>query len=216
MGKRTHRWSPPQPDRTKHPEPRDPRVVFGDPEMLMCIWPECVREATPWLRFRMCEAHGREVADMVTRWDDPPGVMATIEKNDQTRAENTRKINAGERVDTTTRHLVPGWIYYALIDGLIKIGFAKDVPSRMRQYPPTAQLLAVEPGTLQVERTRHQHFGQHLAKGREWFADVPELREWISTVVTEYGSAAQHAHTWGREAKRPTVAGKRQRRGYAI
>lgn len=214
MGKRTHRWNPPHVDRT--PATRDPRSIFGNPEGLMCIWPECLQQATPWLRFRMCEEHGREIHGMVARHDDPPMVREVLEKRQQTIDENARKINAGERVDATNRLLVPGWVYYALIDGLIKIGYARSVPDRMRQYPPTAQLLAAEPGTLQLERARHQHFGHTLAKGREWFTDTPDLRDWIDTVISEYGTVDDLKPRWGREEKRPTVASKRHHRGYAI
>lgn len=215
MGKRTHRWNPPH-KRPEQLQVQDPRLDARNPESWMCLWPECLDHGAIWLGWRMCEKHGREIHEMVQRHDCPPIVRESIERRERAHEDNSSKINAGERVDTARRDLIPGWVYYVLIDGLIKIGYAKSVPARMRAYPPTAQLLAVEPGTLQVERARHQHFGHHLAKGREWFADTPDLRAWIDTVVTEYGTADDFQARWGREEKRPTVAGKRQRRGYAI
>lgn len=209
MGKRTHRWVVP------HAEPAKQSPSKGMGSDQRCVWPECDGYVDARWNIHLCYEHVNHVRNVFDDYERETKERDNkyIAEREAVISENTRKINAGEKVDATRRDLVPGWVYYALIDGLIKIGFAKSVQARMRQYPPTAKLLAVEPGTLQTERSRHQYFGKHLAKGREWFTDTPELRAWIDTVIAEYGTADDLKHRWGREEKRPVVAGKRQRRG---
>ncbi len=92
-----------------------------------------------------------------------------------------------------TATLTDGWVYYLLIGDLIKIGFASNVRKRLRSYPPNAELLAVEPGDRALEKRRHQQFDEHLQRGREWFADVDEIRAWISDVRNEHGDPRLHA-----------------------
>lgn len=91
-----------------------------------------------------------------------------------------------------TATLTDGWVYYLLVGDLIKIGFASDVRKRLRSYPPNTELLAVEPGDRALEKRRHQQFDEHLQRGREWFADVPEIRTWICTVCDEHGDPRLH------------------------
>jgi hypothetical protein len=235
MGKRTHRWTPAQPDPKKTPPPSKIRVAdtpvsirrkekanqpaeYATGWGKKCLWPGCDEYEDIWYDAHLCRPHANHVRQRIESHErrEADRVNRDITTREATRQRNAEKLDAGQHIDTTSRHLVPGWVYYVLIDGLIKIGFAKDVPARLRQYPPTAQLLAVEPGTLQVERRRHQQFGLALTKGREWFADTPELRQWVAKVIAEYGAPDDHAHTWGREQRQPTVAGKRHHRGYAI
>lgn len=68
-----------------------------------------------------------------------------------------------------------GWVYYARVGLHVKIGWAADVKSRMRQYPPQTELLAVEPGDKSLERERHAQFADALAWGNEWFIPTTEL-----------------------------------------
>lgn len=82
----------------------------------------------------------------------------------------------------------PGDVYYLLIDGQIKIGWSKDVYTRLNSYPPHAHLLGTEPGDQTLERQRHQQFHAYLAYGREWFADTPEIRDHIATLPPSFYS----------------------------
>jgi len=198
MGKRTHRWTPPHLT-PADPSPERPRGLFtvppGSPEA--CRWRGCsniIRHET----LPLCSAHIRLVDERL---------QAERDSKAATEASIIQKIEDGIRLEPDEK--APGHIYYAQIDGLIKIGYAKSVRARMRQYPPTTKLLAVEPGTRKTEYARHMHFAEHLAQGREWFRDVPELRTWINTLVTEYGPADRFAHVWGRYEAPPVVGGKR-------
>ncbi|VXC07905.1 GIY-YIG nuclease family protein [Aeromicrobium sp. 9AM] len=85
------------------------------------------------------------------------------------------------------RRQAPGWIYYILINDRIKIGYSKDLKSRMRDYPPDSPILAIHPGTKQLESEMHAKFAGSKAAGREWFLDTPELRQHIKDVISQFG-----------------------------
>lgn len=80
------------------------------------------------------------------------------------------------------RHARPGVVYYIRIGELVKIGFTVRWSNRRQGYPPTAELLAMEPGTLLVEAQRHAQFAHLLVHGREWFTDAPDIRRHIRTL----------------------------------
>lgn len=160
---------------------------------LPCAWRNCTRTHKNRYGVPLCPAHYQTVVDDWKR-------QQTEEWKPEPPTRPARKVLVG-----------PGSVYYVALDGLIKIGYSQDVTERLRAYPPTAKLLAVEPGNKHVERKRHQRFGKHLAKGREWFTDAPELREWIDELVAEHGTADHLAHKWGREEQVPAVATKRIR-----
>lgn len=200
------RWQPPHPDPDKQPRKY---VPDPDSESLVdklilkaqtnlrqtCAWEGCPKYISLYLNLPICDAHAkithREV-EAVKRLSDA-SVARQVAEHKAALEENTEKIEAGQRVTTGP---IPGWVYYIQVDDTIKIGYAKDVTNRMRAYPPSAKLLAVEPGTKKTERDRHSHFNAYLAHGREWFRDAPELREWITTLRTEYGNPSHMAYTY--------------------
>lgn len=89
-----------------------------------------------------------------------------------------------ERVDTGAPSDEYGSVYYLLLDGLIKIGYTRDVDRRLSQYAPTAVLLATEPGDKVTEAARHRQFAQHRAARREWFHPAVDLRTFIEALPT--------------------------------
>lgn len=58
-------------------------------------------------------------------------------------------------------------VYYAELDGLIKIGTTRQLAERMRQL--RANLLAWEQGSTGHECRRHRQFAEYRIHG-EWFA----------------------------------------------
>lgn len=74
----------------------------------------------------------------------------------------------------------PGRVYYVRVGQLIKIGHSRDLASRLRIYPPDAELLASEPGDASLETQRHAQFTHLLSHRREWFRMAPELMEHIA------------------------------------
>lgn len=118
----------------------------------------CDREALPGAPFPICRGHASDLYAFV------------------------RDLVAGG-VDITHHKIVVETslpvVYYFQVDGRIKIGHAMDLRRRLRAYPPSGRLLAVEPGTQRLERARHRKFRDLLAEGREWFYPGPELLEHI-------------------------------------
>lgn len=94
---------------------------------------------------------------------------------------NWRLANAPER---ESKH--DAFVYFLRrSDGLIKIGFAKDVEARIRQLHPVAgselELLAKVEGGQSKEASLHKKFA-HLRHHREWFLPGDDLLEFISSV----------------------------------
>lgn len=84
----------------------------------------------------------------------------------------------------------PGWVYYARIGELIKIGFTLDLPRRIASYPPNTVLLAAHPGTRELEGQMHKRFAELRARGREWFRSGRVLEGHITDVVHRFGDPA--------------------------
>jgi hypothetical protein len=110
-----------------------------------------------------------------------------------------RKLAAGEEVvfrhtaivsPETIPERVPkeGFVYYVRSGGFIKIGWTSDLTKRMKGYPPDSLLLAVEPGTRQLETRRHRQFSHHRSHGREWYTMAPTLTHHIESVKAEHGT----------------------------
>lgn len=89
-----------------------------------------------------------------------------------------------------------GWVYYIRINGRIKIGYTANLRQRSRNYPPGSELLAVEPGTRELEAKRHREFSRHLAEGREWFAESEALTEHIEATRTAHGAPQSWMHAY--------------------
>lgn len=188
------RWQPP------HPAKTITRPVW------QCAWHDCREEIVFNAPVQLCFRHTNEVR-----------VALKLPVSSQDGRPMRAPVGFAEVVSHDE-----GWVYYLAIGDLIKIGYATNVRNRMRSYPPNAQLLAVEPGNKTLERTRHQQFDTHLRRGREWFADVAELRTWIHGVREEHGNPALHAsqmtdvpaeREWRAEEReqRRVVGGKRIR-----
>src|SRR5690606_30541637 len=59
----------------------------------------------------------------------------------------------------------PGHVYYARFGDRVKIGYSKDVETRLGVIPHD-ELMATERGTLQLEKTRHKQFAEYLVPGQ--------------------------------------------------
>lgn len=135
----------------------------------------------------MCEEHAWQVwatLDAVREndatWEKARNDLAELEAQQSLEARNKAKdLNSTWKGQ---RWIEPGWIYYLLVGDRIKIGYTKDVGQRMKQYPPTSELLATHPGTPKIEREMHHKFLHLLANGREWFTVADDLMAHIEHV----------------------------------
>ena len=86
---------------------------------------------------------------------------------------------------------VVGVVYYVRLDRLVKIGFSRNFPERMKSVPHDT-VLAIEPGDYSTERARHQQFEKYRAQGhREWFHASPELLAHAEALRAEHGAPRQ-------------------------
>lgn len=139
----------------------------------------CDKPAIPDAPYPVCSHHAlilfRFMADILDSADPMLRLMAGFEEVDDRRAKQYRaERRAG--VDDSV-------VYYLLIDGLIKIGYAADLGRRLVAYPPTTQVLATEPGGREVESIRLSDFAEYRAAKREWFTPGPRLREHIENLA---------------------------------
>lgn len=89
-----------------------------------------------------------------------------------------------------------GHVYYMRINGRIKIGYTANLRQRSRNYPPGTELLAIEPGTRELEKRRHEQFSRSLAQGREWFAESEDLTKHIAETAAKHGVPAKVMHQY--------------------
>lgn len=82
----------------------------------------------------------------------------------------------------------PGTIYYLRIGSEYKIGWTKNLYNRLRQYPPTAELLATEPGSREDERSLHLRFAPYRVAGREWYRKASAISRHIKAVAEVHGA----------------------------
>lgn len=191
------RWQPPHPDPLKvEATPISQRRKQAERQPAPCSWSGCRKISAYGLFVPICEAHAELVTKAVSQRQErrDERLNETVTRVRQDAQTTVREIETGQPI--THPEYIPGWVYYLEIDGIIKIGYASDVTDRMRAYPPTAKLLAVEPGTRTLEAERHGLFNAYLAHGREWFRDVPELRNWIASLVAQHGDARRLAYRY--------------------
>lgn len=71
-------------------------------------------------------------------------------------------------------------VYYLRLDRLCKIGFTTNLPKRTKQLPHD-ELLATEPGGMEVERHRHAQF-RSLRHRDEWFRYEADLQTHVESL----------------------------------
>lgn len=82
------------------------------------------------------------------------------------------------------------WIYYLRFGDRIKIGTSSSLKARLSTLPYD-EVLALEPGSYDLERSRHDEFAPHLIDGqREWFRDAPELWAHVHGLRERFGAPA--------------------------
>lgn len=158
----------------------------GEPK---CSIEGCASKAVPELSdFPICSYHFRKIIKKFRAKveDRERGEIAEAKARHARNAERDKQRQAWLR----DREQV---YYVRTTQNTIKIGFTAHMLLRMQQYRlPLTHLLATEPGGRDVEKMRHQQFGEYrYGPLREDFRDSPELmahiqlmRETHDTVLT--------------------------------
>lgn len=111
-----------------------------------------------------------------------------------------------EKVDFLKRQ--DGDIYFIKLNGLVKVGWSRDLHQRVRSYGASAELLASYPATRDDETNLHRQLRPALAKGREWYDDGDVIQAFINEALAKYGAPTLTVQ-W--TTPKRIVAGKRHR-----
>lgn len=191
--------------------PRD-QLNGQTPDAAQCAWPGCrspmrIPNIDGHLVERrygvLCDIHAVDVAIAVCRHQADLHQFTQFFAQQSTRrairAEEWRREDQQyEAEKAALRQHNDGFVYYLRVGERIKVGYSVDVKRRMRAYPPGSQLLAVEPGSRDLERQRHQQFDGSRTDGREWFRPTPDLLELVAEIVAAYGEPKRFAHHYRR------------------
>jgi hypothetical protein len=162
-----------------------------------CVWPNCT-EPLAFHLGPLCLYHAMLMYEAVLHSPDVPVTSAQSKVAERRQAEQERA-----KARARARGQQPGWIYYLRIGDRLKIGYSADVRERMRAYPPESELLAVHPGTRDLEADMHRRFTGSRAAGREWFRETPDLAEHVAQVIAQFGDPSEHRYHF--RGKRPPM-----------
>lgn len=96
-----------------------------------------------------------------------------------------------------------GDIYFVRLNGMVKVGWTRDLSSRLKAYGASVEVLAHHPGTRDDETNLHRQLRPALARGREWYEDGPIIQDYIASVVERWGEPHKSA-VWT-EPKQPAA-----------
>lgn len=142
-----------------------------------------------WDKMPLCQSHAFDLWTEVEyhRMDLRQAAASRMRKQsvEQIRSEIIKERMGVEKFMAEYKQK-PGLIYYLRVADQIKIGYTADLPTRMKSYPPMAELLATHPGTRATERQMHQKFVTHRAARNEWFHPHDKLLTHIDLVRDQY------------------------------
>ena len=130
----------------------------------------CGARSAPEMPFPICMRHALDLFEEMASRTTPGNLRALVASLGP---------SGVEALPQPEIRMVYPVVYYLLVDELVKIGFTTNLSSRLRSYPPSAQVMATEPGERSLERQRHREFNEYLTHGREWFAAGRRLMDHI-------------------------------------
>lgn len=113
-----------------------------------------------------------------------------------------RKLDLLEESDGATQ----GQIYFVRLNGLIKVGWASRLRSRLKRYGAGVVVLCHYPASRQEETELHRSLRPYLAMGREWYEDCQLINDVIAKVIERHGEPTIFPY-W--TAPKPDVVCKR-------
>lgn len=129
---------------------------------------------------RLCREHALFVWSIVQE-QIAGGTLSPQDEAESREREQAEKAAEFERICGPR----PGHVYYLRVGEHVKIGYAADLARRLKSYPPGTELLAVETGTMELERNRHLQFADLRAAGREWYWPEPRLLDHIEVIASD-------------------------------
>lgn len=155
-----------------------------------CIWPGC-RKGTLWTTVeKLCTVHVSAILAeherSVRRGYNETPKSRPVRRRGPTWFEQRQIDECNSPPAEPTRD--PGFVYYLRVGGHYKIGWAKRLEQRLKQYPPDSQVLAVHKGSRSDEAALHRRFAHLTTAGREWYPLVPDITHHIELMVQEHGT----------------------------
>lgn len=153
-----------------------------DPEQKCCA-PKCKRE---WVTrigpLPVCEPHRisveRHLAMVWQTWDIHSDWRTAYRK-----AERRERSRARQQLERERRG---EWVYFIMIDDLLKIGYSSSIKTRIRTfaaYGQSVKVVSIEPANRAHEQALHRRFAEHRASGvlsREMFYPAQEILDYIA------------------------------------
>lgn len=153
----------------------------------------CNRDEVPDAPFRICRDHLRAA---YLHWKDH---LCEVYGFDPTQLPGPGRLPGPERAQRAKDTRQP-FVYYIRFRDRIKIGHSVDLYLRLASLPYD-ELLAIEPGALELERMRQRQFGEHrISPKGEWFRVHPDLLAHTGMLVKHYGTAESQMDAIGRPA----------------
>lgn len=143
----------------------------------------CGKPSVEGVTFPICEAHVLSAYRWVTSHMESLASDPAFQLKFRMDVIDNERMRA-RRAAADREHVV----YYVQVGEHIKIGYTSQLATRMKAYPLSRRLLAVEAGDGSIERQRHNQFKQYLDIGNEWFKPGPELLVHINTLRLGSGS----------------------------
>lgn len=114
-------------------------------------------------------------------------LRAENERLRRTIAWQARRLRGDDQPDTPPAPK-QGTIYALLSGYNVKVGWTgRDLQARLREYPPSTQLLVHFPGVRGDETRIKRKFAHLRTHGNEWFPYAPQVTEWVAQMVHEHG-----------------------------
>lgn len=181
------------------------RPRFDQPQPPKCGWRDCPKLNLLSRDVPFCIAHAIIISDALAAHDREAGRREQVSRDKaaglipytpsdiemreafnrnvaKQEATNAARFEAGLPASPGTIGVPDEKVYYVRVGEHIKIGYSRNISSRLNGYPPNSELLAVELGDKSLEKERHHQFHAYLAWGREWFTDCQEIRDHIATL----------------------------------
>lgn len=89
---------------------------------------------------------------------------------------------------------VDGDMYFVRLNGMVKVGWSRELTKRLKDYGASAEVLCHYPATRDDETTLHRQLRPALAKGREWYHDGDIIALFLAKALEQYGPPTAKAY----------------------
>lgn len=184
--------------RENYQRQRQARMLNGI-DWSVCLVPGCGTALIAWKRLEyenpkrrdvqvllpLCLEHAVIAWQMVQTSRDQPTL---IETNEMVRKRTEAKAAAAEEAEKA-RFLRrrEGDIYFVRLGPLVKVGWSRDLYSRLKSYGASAEVLCHYPATRDDEMYLHRQLKPARAAGNEWYEDGPVIAMFLQEALNKYG-----------------------------